>query len=379
MSEVSEDRQRLIYRGQVLKDTDTLVDCKVEDQHVVHLVVRPIGVASPTPSSTSSQTPGSASSDRQETERRNLNLGASPALNANNLFGSLFGALPDTNVPSGSGPSLNTRHAVGGSGAGDAGAVGRLAMMNALLGNTNGGGGGNLGPSVFSSGAMPASPAREGPAVVDPTSLEHVRQGLLTLQTLLTAHPSITGGGGHHSRQTPSVVHPSQGALPLETRPSSAESMAAAAESAKSSPLSSAAAEPGDLQAEESDYDEPPSLVSLDDNDFMNHTKSNQQSADRGEQSVSGGGGNMKNASEGDSDDDDALLGDLEGPHLPDAARSPDSSNRADGGGGGFGAMRMHRSSVSGIANTAAVAPTSPTPSAPHYYVGQWVDCCDTV
>jgi len=371
----------------VLRDSDTLADCKVEDQHVVHLVVRPIGVTSPSPlSSTSNVTPGSASNDLPEAERRNLNQGGSPAIAANNLFGSLFGASPDNDGLSGTAPGQNTRRVVGG-GSGDAGAVGRLAMVNALLGNTNGGsGGGNLGPSLFSSGAMPVSPAREGPAVVDPSSLEHVRQGLLTLQTLLTAHPLVTESGIHSrdARQTEALSSQEREAPTVATSINPTAMTGAAEYTTPSPSFSAAAVEPSALHSEDNDYDEPPSLVPLDNDINSKNQTTSTQSSGLIEQSVSGGGGggSVKNVVDGDSDDDDALLGDLEGPHLPDASRSSNSSRR-DNEIEGLEAQRSRNyhsdDTRSSNANSGTVVGAESVPSAPHYYVGQWVDCCDTV
>lgn len=37
-ADVPADRQRLIYSGRVLKDNDTLLDCKIADGNTVHMV-----------------------------------------------------------------------------------------------------------------------------------------------------------------------------------------------------------------------------------------------------------------------------------------------------------------------------------------------------
>jgi ubiquilin len=37
-TDVPADRQRLIYSGRVLKDNDTLLDCKIADGNTVHMV-----------------------------------------------------------------------------------------------------------------------------------------------------------------------------------------------------------------------------------------------------------------------------------------------------------------------------------------------------
>jgi hypothetical protein len=58
---VPEDRQRLIYRGQVLDDTCTLKEYQIEDEHVIHLVQRP----QKTSSQTLPASEGVASSENQ--------------------------------------------------------------------------------------------------------------------------------------------------------------------------------------------------------------------------------------------------------------------------------------------------------------------------
>jgi ubiquilin len=37
-ADVAADKQRLIYSGRVLKDHDTLADCKIADNNTVHMV-----------------------------------------------------------------------------------------------------------------------------------------------------------------------------------------------------------------------------------------------------------------------------------------------------------------------------------------------------
>ncbi|KAF8713826.1 Heat shock chaperonin-binding motif, partial [Rhizoctonia solani] len=91
-SDVSADRQRLIYSGRVLKDEDVLSTYKVQNAHTVHMVKgapKPTGTAS---SSTSTPTQPLPSMQTGQTSTETLlngprGHGALAGLNMNDLFG----------------------------------------------------------------------------------------------------------------------------------------------------------------------------------------------------------------------------------------------------------------------------------------------------
>ena len=64
-SDVAEDRQRLIYRGKVMKDHETVATHRIESGHTIHMVARPQGMR-PSPSS------GQGSSVSRSGGRRNV-------------------------------------------------------------------------------------------------------------------------------------------------------------------------------------------------------------------------------------------------------------------------------------------------------------------
>ncbi|CAO3634519.1 unnamed protein product [Mucor hiemalis] len=112
-TEVPAERQRLIYSGRVLKDADTLNDCKIADGNTVHMVKGSGGAAAaaaaaaaPKPATTST-TPASSTTTPTTSTNNNLNntqapnpnpfagFGGMPAdsqSNPFNMFGSGFGA-----------------------------------------------------------------------------------------------------------------------------------------------------------------------------------------------------------------------------------------------------------------------------------------------
>lgn len=125
VTEVPGDRQRLIYRGRVMADGDRLSEYSVEDGHTIHMVARPAAMPPPT----------ETQNDDAQNGRRVL-----------------AGAL-----------DLDAARIVS-----DALGLGRVAPTR------------QLGP-VGRPGARPGRRSLAGEA-----SLEHVRQGLLTVHTLLS-------------------------------------------------------------------------------------------------------------------------------------------------------------------------------------------------
>ncbi|KAJ8601774.1 hypothetical protein CTAYLR_006829 [Chrysophaeum taylorii] len=135
LTEVPGDRQRLIYRGRVMADGARLCEYSVEDGHTIHMIARP--------ASTETRSPAAAAAAASASEE-------APA-GARRL---LAGAL-----------DLDAARLVS-----DALGLGRIATPA-----------GARGPRAAGrSGAVP--PRAQG----GPESLEHVRQGLLTVHTLLS-------------------------------------------------------------------------------------------------------------------------------------------------------------------------------------------------
>lgn len=107
-TEVPAERQRLIYSGRVLKDADTLNDCKIADGNTVHMVKGSGGAAAAAPKAATSTnnttapastTPSSTNNNVTNTQAPNPNpfagFGGMPAdsqSNPFNMFGSGFGA-----------------------------------------------------------------------------------------------------------------------------------------------------------------------------------------------------------------------------------------------------------------------------------------------
>ncbi|KAI8988889.1 hypothetical protein BDB01DRAFT_833925 [Pilobolus umbonatus] len=98
-TDVPTDRQRLIYSGRVLKDHDTLSNCKISDGNTVHMVKgsQP-GAAKATPaatSTTSTSTPSNTTPNTSQAPNPFGGFGGMPAdtqSNPFNMFGAGFGA-----------------------------------------------------------------------------------------------------------------------------------------------------------------------------------------------------------------------------------------------------------------------------------------------
>ncbi|EPB91035.1 hypothetical protein HMPREF1544_02104 [Mucor circinelloides 1006PhL] len=109
-TEVPADRQRLIYSGRVLKDPDTLADCKVADGNTIHMVkgggpkAAPAAssntaASAPTAAAPATANPTSPTNNSQTTQAPNANpfsgfagMPADSQSNPFNMFGSGFGA-----------------------------------------------------------------------------------------------------------------------------------------------------------------------------------------------------------------------------------------------------------------------------------------------
>ncbi|KAI9301278.1 hypothetical protein BJ944DRAFT_243417 [Cunninghamella echinulata] len=96
-SDVAADRQRLIYSGRVLKDGDTLGDCKLADGNTVHMVksAQPAGGAKSTTTSsntstTTTTTTASTTNDNTNTNTTNDNNNNNNNNSTQSPFGNLF-------------------------------------------------------------------------------------------------------------------------------------------------------------------------------------------------------------------------------------------------------------------------------------------------
>ncbi|KAK4519966.1 uncharacterized protein ATC70_010210 [Mucor velutinosus] len=112
-TEVPAERQRLIYSGRVLKDPDTLADCKVADGNTIHMVKgggpkaaapaasgnAAASATAPTGATSATANPATPTNNSQTTQAPNANpfggfagMPADSQSNPFNMFGSGFGA-----------------------------------------------------------------------------------------------------------------------------------------------------------------------------------------------------------------------------------------------------------------------------------------------
>jgi len=147
---VPEGRQRLIYRGRVLQDGSPLNSYNIENGHTVHLVARPQESAQP-----------SGTTRNRTTTQREQDVERSGALGRRLVMGTL--ALPSIGMGLGV-PSLADLL----NGQASPVPAGAIPSTRSIRG----------GSSEGSNGTTVSG--------VDENSLEHVRQGLLTMHTLLS-------------------------------------------------------------------------------------------------------------------------------------------------------------------------------------------------
>eukprot|EP01034_Spumella_vulgaris_P040051 gene40051-49524_t len=158
---ISEDRQRLIYRGKVLVDDTLLGEYRIEDGHTVQFVARP------------------------ENYRELQAAAAVPAPPP-----------PQANVPIGGGQMPQGQQAI-------IDAVIRDLMINAMTPTLNSG---NPPPPqriVVPQNSAVANALAANAALDAPNNMEPIRQGLLTLNTLLsTVDPDLLNGGSRTTSST---------------------------------------------------------------------------------------------------------------------------------------------------------------------------------
>ena len=205
-------RQRLIYRGKVLADAEPLSTYKVEDGHYVHMVARPQGVPPPLTSATvgpSATGDGHASqaatgtpvgtrpvlraatgarAERTLGERLLMGMGVPPFAQGEGGGGLQQGGRPAGIAAVGGGGDAEVNNAAEALGSGDflsnmlgLGTDNAHPQNGARTGWTEGRG----TRGQRRDGASGGTAAAGGGAGGQP-DLEHVRQGLLTLHTLLS-------------------------------------------------------------------------------------------------------------------------------------------------------------------------------------------------
>uniref|UniRef100_A0A7S2GNI3 Ubiquitin-like domain-containing protein n=1 Tax=Octactis speculum TaxID=3111310 RepID=A0A7S2GNI3_9STRA len=171
---VDAERQRLIYRGKVLQDQDMLSKYKIQDGHTVHMVARPLNL----PISPMSNSGMSSSSSPLGGD--NL-TGTAGGLSAGGLSQNLSTLTAMLGL--GLDGSMGGTTGIGGGGANGASiATARRLMMGAI----------SVPPSNGSIRAGDANRAAGGrtpaAAPVAPPNLEHVRQGLLTMYSMMATN-----------------------------------------------------------------------------------------------------------------------------------------------------------------------------------------------
>ena len=161
VSDVPPERQRLIFRGKVLRAEETLDTYKVEDGHALHLVARSVAAVA----RAAARGSGSGEHDGQgggQGGSGGLGDPAGPSgLSASQQM--LLGTLAR---------STAARQALGVGGGAAGGAGNLLQTLLARAGGARGGGG---------------AAAQAPPATTN--SLEHVRQGLLSIRTIISTMP----------------------------------------------------------------------------------------------------------------------------------------------------------------------------------------------
>jgi len=188
ITQVLEGRQRLIYRGRLLIDSETLSTYNVEDGHTIHMVARPVEAAVGESSGGNNNTSSTASIGRGTTiGLAGGSIAASALAAAIAAANASGGGANNNNLPA----LLQTQRNRVLAGALD---VDTARLVSDALGI-------GQGASAANSVRTPAPGAQQsGQRAVrsttvsnrghqqfrGPESLEHVRQGLLTLHTLLS-------------------------------------------------------------------------------------------------------------------------------------------------------------------------------------------------
>ncbi|EKU23071.1 ubiquilin [Nannochloropsis gaditana CCMP526] len=168
-TQIPEERQRLIYRGRVLQDGEHLSTYNVEAGHTIHCVARPAGVP--------------VSSSQPPVPRTGLATGTAPGGAYRRIL-------------------MGGPHVFGGRGGSLAAGMAAAAASAGVL------------------APVPGGAHRE--ADVNPQSLEHVRQGLMTMYSLLSGMQAPTamvqGSAGEGSGQTASMTRGRARALQTDER-----------------------------------------------------------------------------------------------------------------------------------------------------------------
>jgi uncharacterized ubiquitin-like protein YukD len=171
---ISEERQRLIYRGRVLQDSSTLIDYSIGTGHVLHMVARPENFTELLRGA-SQTTPSTAAEGRTN--------GAESSLQ--NLLGSLFGGTSSVNqqqAPASTFTLPNSRQ------------IGLPAGIPAAAVSSSREG---VSQQVAPSDANNARSAE----IANAEAVERIRQGFLTMFTLMSTMESIPALSGQHAER----------------------------------------------------------------------------------------------------------------------------------------------------------------------------------
>lgn len=145
LTSIESDRQRLIYRGRVLSDTGIVADYNIENGHTIHMVAKPANY-------------------------RELQQNAAASSSA---------VPQQAHRPSG--PAVAAT--LTGAGAADPGNAFRRAIFESLGRAPSGG-----APASMTSAAQPSAEVTR--ANILESNLENIRQGMLTVNTMLSMNPS---------------------------------------------------------------------------------------------------------------------------------------------------------------------------------------------
>ena len=167
LRELEVERQRIIYRGRVLRDNDTLSGHGLEEGHTIHLVPRPVGVP-PSPMVRAQQPPSIPQSSPVMTGQQGMSGMSGLQMGAGGGLGALLGGIMGSDMG---------RMGGGGGGGGSGSGSGLSNNLQAALASAMGG----------ARSRNRDHPLSEG--IPEGRQLEHLHQAILTMNTLVSTMP----------------------------------------------------------------------------------------------------------------------------------------------------------------------------------------------